>query len=207
MGKQTSLNKLFLFLGFVFFLLFLYLLFFSRGFIRYGSVDAYQLSLFFTALFFIYDEGFVKRLREEVFSPATYIHTFGLLFLLFFLIVVSRLFLYFVLRIPLDSANIANTLYKYPLLFLVPAVLLAPFAEELFFRVLLTPTIGVLCSAIIFTALHTAYHSLYELDAVFIAGFVFAAYYLKTRRMVPLFLTHFIVDGFTMLVLFHSRLL
>ncbi len=75
-----------------------------------------------------------------------------------------------------------------PLALILSVVILAPIAEELFFRGYLLKRIGVVPQAVLFTVLHFGYGSVSEVFTTLAMGIVFGLYVQKNKELYsPLF--------------------
>ncbi len=109
---------------------------------------------------------------------------------------------------------IAQLLKGHPL-FLFFIALTAGVTEEFIFRgyVLIRlsqlfkkPSIPVIVSSLLFSALHYKYNSLRELIFAFLIGVIFSVYYLKYRNIKAIMLTHFLIDFISMTLAQHFKL-
>jgi membrane protease YdiL (CAAX protease family) len=132
--------------------------------------------------------GVVKKrlVREGLFAIAL---TFGIYLLMFLMFLVYKK-----LGIA-DSQNVIDIVDYLPARVLALAVLVNPVSEELFFRGLLTPRIGIVGAAVIFALFHLAYGSVMEMLNVFIIGLIFGAVYLSRRSLIAPILSHAIINA------------
>ncbi|MDO8339116.1 MAG: CPBP family intramembrane metalloprotease [Candidatus Burarchaeum sp.] len=132
--------------------------------------------------------GIVRQrlVPETLFAIAL---TFGIYSLMFFMFLIYKS-----LGIA-DAQNVIDIVEYLPQRVLLLAVLVNPISEELFFRGLLAPRIGIVGSAVIFALFHLAYGSVMELFNVFIIGVIFAAVYLSRRSLIAPMLSHAIINS------------
>jgi len=93
-----------------------------------------------------------------------------------------------------DQQKVVDKVSDLPLLVLALAVVVAPFTEELFFRAMLTPRIGILLSSLVFGLLHFSYGSVVEIVGVFVIGMLLAAIYRISRSVAPCIAIHLIYN-------------
>ncbi len=93
--------------------------------------------------------------------------------------------------------NVQTVLAGTPLYFLIFTFLIAPINEEIFFRGLLVPRIGIILSALIFAVLHLSYLSASEFGAAFFFGLIAGYVYKKTKSLYPSIIAHMIVNFIT----------
>jgi len=101
------------------------------------------------------------------------------------------------------STNVQNELEGAPLWFFVFAALIAPINEEILFRGLLVPRIGIIASAVIFAIPHYVYGSTYgiEVIAAFVFGLLAGYVYKKTKSLYPSVVAHMLVNIFAVVSL------
>jgi len=63
-------------------------------------------------------------------------------------------------------------------------------AEEIFFRGFLTQKIGILWSSVLFAAAHYSYGSIAEIIGAFLLGILLAAYFQRSKSLLPNILAH-----------------
>lgn len=110
-----------------------------------------------------------------------------------------------------DDRTMIHKLYhvmgQYPVL-IVFAALTAGITEEFIFRGYIisrlslffkNPTIPVIISALLFSAIHFSYKSLSELIFSFLIGVIFGYHYQKYRNIKVLVIVHFLIDIIAML--------
>ncbi|MBD3389829.1 CPBP family intramembrane metalloprotease [Candidatus Micrarchaeota archaeon] len=93
-----------------------------------------------------------------------------------------------------DQAKIIDVVSGLPIYLVVIAFTLGPFSEELFFRALLVPKVGVPVSSLLFALTHAAYGSVSELVGAFFLGFVLANAYYYLRDPLPCIIAHAIFN-------------
>ncbi|VVC03901.1 CAAX protease self-immunity [Candidatus Burarchaeum australiense] len=94
-----------------------------------------------------------------------------------------------------DSEKVVQVIEGVPLSVLLLAVFISPITEELFFRGLLAPRIGILGSSIIFAISHVTYGSVMEILNVFIVGLIFAWVFLSRRSLISPMVSHAIINA------------
>jgi hypothetical protein len=94
-----------------------------------------------------------------------------------------------------DSEKVAGIVKDAPLFIVLLAVVVNPFTEEIFFRGFLVPRIGVLPAAAVFSLSHFAYGSVAEVVSVFFIGIVFGLVYMRRRSLVPVIVSHIIINS------------
>ena len=131
--------------------------------------------------------GIVKArlVPESLFAIALTVGIYALMFCMFLIYKALGL---------ADSQNVIDIVEYLPRSVLLMAVLVNPISEELFFRGLLTPRIGIVGSALIFALFHMAYGSVMEMLNVFIIGLIFGAVYLSRRSLIAPMLSHAIIN-------------
>jgi len=67
-------------------------------------------------------------------------------------------------------------------------------AEEIFFRGFLTPKIGVLWSSVLFAVAHYSYGSIAEIIGAFLLGILLAAYFQRSKSLLPNILAHILYN-------------
>ncbi len=102
------------------------------------------------------------------------------------------------------STNVSVIFGHAPLWFLIFAVVVAPVNEEIFFRGLLVPRIGILPSAILFGILHASYNSTFgiEIIAAFIFGLLAGYVFKRTKSLYPSIVAHMLVNALALFVIF-----
>lgn len=103
--------------------------------------------------------------------------------------------------------NVQTVLAGTPIYFLIFTFLIAPINEEIFFRGLLVPRIGIIISAVIFAILHLSYLSISEFAAALFFGLVAGYVYKKTTSLYPSILAHMIVNFITITSLIYLGML
>lgn len=89
-----------------------------------------------------------------------------------------------------DQVKVQQVVEGLPLYIILLTFTLGPFSEELFFRALLVPRVGVPLSTILFMATHFAYGSISELAGAFFLGFVLANAYFFLKDPIPVIIAH-----------------
>jgi membrane protease YdiL (CAAX protease family) len=102
------------------------------------------------------------------------------------------------------STNVSAVFAGAPLWFLFFSVVVAPVCEEVLFRGLMVPRIGIVVSALLFAAMHAGYDSTFAVEVLaalvfgLIAGYVFK----KTESLYPSMLAHVLVNATAVLLTF-----
>ncbi|MEM3215833.1 MAG: type II CAAX endopeptidase family protein [Candidatus Micrarchaeaceae archaeon] len=101
------------------------------------------------------------------------------------------------------STNVSNVFSGAPLWFFVFAAVIAPINEEIMFRGLFVPRLGIVASAVLFAIPHYVYGSTYGIEVI--AAFVFALLagyiYKKTGSLYASTLAHMLVNIFAVISL------
>ncbi|MEM3791633.1 MAG: CPBP family intramembrane glutamic endopeptidase, partial [Candidatus Micrarchaeaceae archaeon] len=102
------------------------------------------------------------------------------------------------------NTNVSVVLQGAPIWFLLFAIFVTPFCEEILFRGFLVPRIGILLSAFVFGLLHADYNSTFgiEIIAAFIFGIIAGYVFKKTKSLYPSIIAHGIVNGITLFTTF-----
>lgn len=100
------------------------------------------------------------------------------------------------------NSNVDTFFVGAPLWFYLFASIISPIDEEILFRGLGVPALGVVVSAAVFGLLHYSYGSTYgiEMIAAFIFGLVTGYVYKKTGSLYPSILAHILVNALTVIV-------
>jgi len=94
-----------------------------------------------------------------------------------------------------DQQKVMDKISGLPTYILLFAVILAPFSEELFFRGLLVPRIGILGSSALFALSHITYGSIAEIAGVLAVGIILGAVFKYSKSITPCILVHLIYNG------------
>ncbi|MGC8675930.1 MAG: CPBP family intramembrane glutamic endopeptidase [Candidatus Micrarchaeia archaeon] len=101
------------------------------------------------------------------------------------------------------STNVLSVLANAPLWFYVFAAIIAPINEEIMFRGLFVPRLGIVASAVLFAIPHYVYGSTYGIEVI--AAFIFALLagyiYKKTGSLYASTLAHMLVNIFAVVSL------
>ncbi len=95
--------------------------------------------------------------------------------------------------IPLPT-NVQTVLNGLPLYFLIFTFLIAPINEEILFRGLMVPRIGIIFSAIIFAVLHASYLSVSEFAAALLFGLIAGYAFKRTGSLYTSIIGHMLVN-------------
>jgi membrane protease YdiL (CAAX protease family) len=125
-------------------------------------------------------------------------------FLIFFMIFALELFIGLLQPIIGISINTNSNLLLAgsPLWFMLFVTVIGPINEEIMFRGLLVPRIGIILSALIFGILHLGYGSTFAIDviAAFIFGLISGYVYKKTGSLYPSLTAHILVNLFAVVI-------
>jgi len=89
-----------------------------------------------------------------------------------------------------DEQLVAEKVASLPIYVLAFAILVAPISEELFFRALLVPRIGMVFSSVFFGLVHFAYGSVVEILGAMLIGLILAGIFRSSRSITPCILIH-----------------
>ncbi len=106
------------------------------------------------------------------------------------------------------STNVANVFAGAPLWFIFFATFIAPIDEEVLFRGLMVPRVGIAVAALLFALPHYTYGSTFEIEviAALIFGLIAGYAYKKTGSLYPSLTAHILINGFTLLSTFSMLL-
>jgi hypothetical protein len=104
-----------------------------------------------------------------------------------------------------DQEKIAEKVGGLPFPILIFAALVAPISEELFFRGLLTPRIGVVFSSLAFGLSHLAYGSTVEVAGTVVVGIILGFAFRMSKSVTPCILAHMAYNSLA--VLFYTFVL
>ena len=186
-----------------------------------GSL-AIQSGLFFSAMFFLWENNLKKTLSSIGFPGSlknTIIFTFLGLVLLFFILLLVGLVA--TLGSFNDQEKISDKVTNLPFAILLFAIFIAPICEELFFRALLVPKadsfffklvkiphLGVFASSLLFGISHISYGSVVEILGVLAIGILLAAFFKASKSITPCILIHMIYNGLSIsaMLLLNSKI-
>jgi membrane protease YdiL (CAAX protease family) len=99
------------------------------------------------------------------------------------------------------NTNVVSVFAGAPLWFYIFSCLIAPINEEVLFRGLAVPRLGIVVSAVIFGLLHSSYDSTFgvEVMAAAIFGIVAGYAFRKTDSLYPSIVAHILVNTLTLL--------
>jgi membrane protease YdiL (CAAX protease family) len=89
-----------------------------------------------------------------------------------------------------DGTKAVGVVEGLPLYLLVASFTLVPVTEELFFRALMVPWLGVFISSIFFGLTHTAYGSVSEILGAAFLGLILAYYFSRSKDVLPCMIAH-----------------
>jgi uncharacterized protein len=102
------------------------------------------------------------------------------------------------------STGVDQAFTAAPIWFLAFSATVAPVCEEVMFRGVMVPRLGIVVSALLFAALHAGYNSTFGVEVIaalafgLVAGYVFR----KTGSLYPSIIAHIMVNALTVLVTF-----
>lgn len=180
---------------------FAFMFFFTKTYFYSASL---HLGMFSAAMFFLWKGGIRPTLtgigvpgdlkKNIIYSIGGFMALVAALSALFAAMVL--------LGIPNDSGNVQELIRGLPPFVPLLAVLIAPFTEELFFRGLLVPKVGVIPAAVIFGAFHFTYGSNVEIIGAMIVGIIFGYLYKGSGSLVPPIAVHFCYNLISIFVMF-----
>ncbi|MGC8547678.1 MAG: CPBP family intramembrane glutamic endopeptidase [Candidatus Micrarchaeia archaeon] len=99
------------------------------------------------------------------------------------------------------STNVAEVMAGAPMWFYIFVAIVAPINEEILFRGLLVPRIGIVASAVVFALLHYTYYSSYgiEVIAALVFGLLAGYVYKKTGSLYASTVAHVLVNIFAVI--------
>lgn len=187
--------------GFSLLSFFILLLFFKENYLYSGSM---HLGMFSIAMFFLWKKDWKTTLNSigipgdlktnVIYSIGGFFALIGMLTALF--IIVS------LLGIENDSHEVGEIIRSLPFYLPLLAIIIAPITEELLFRALLVPRVGVLVSSALFAVSHITYGSTMEIAGAFIVGILFALIYKGSRSVLPCMAVHFCYNLLSVLAIF-----
>ena len=167
----------------------------------------FSLLLTFSALSYLYFRGFDSKgiisafgLNKPNINRQNLLYAF-LLFLIIFTMEIGISISESVFNIAIKT-NSSLVLAGVPAFFLLFVGIIAPINEEIFFRGLLVPRIGIVISALIFASLHSAYNSTFGIEMIAAFIFAVAAGYIfkKTGSIYPTILAHILVNMLAVII-------
>ncbi len=171
-------------------LFFVLVLFFKDNYLHSGAL---HLGMFSAAMYFLWKSNIASTLKN-LGIPGNFkmitIYTFGGMFLLFALLIALSAIIR-IIGIEDDSSNVMDIIQGLPWYIPALAIVIAPITEELFFRGLLVPKIGVLGSALFFGLSHAAYGSIVEVLGAFLIAILFGLIFKYSKSLTPCILVHF----------------
>lgn len=166
---------------------------------------ALHVALFSSASFFLW-KGDLKQTLEGIGFPGDFkrsimlsVAGMGAIFVILLALGIAAMVFGFN-----DQQAIYDKVADLPLFLLVFAVLAAPVSEELFFRALLVPRLGVLPSSAIFGLVHFSYGSIVEMMGAFLIGLILAAIFRSSKSITPCLMVHV---GYNLLAIIVMRFL
>ncbi|MBN2122512.1 CPBP family intramembrane metalloprotease [Candidatus Micrarchaeota archaeon] len=101
-----------------------------------------------------------------------------------------------------DQAKVVEVVSTLPLYLIILSFTIAPISEELLFRALMVPRIGVPISTLLFMMVHSAYGSGVEFIGAFFLGFVLANAYYYLEDPVPCIIAHALFNALSISIMF-----
>lgn len=101
------------------------------------------------------------------------------------------------------STNVSVVLAGAPLWFYIFVAVIEPINEELLFRGLMVPRLGIVISALLFGSLHATYNSTFAIEVIAAAIFGLVAGYAfkKTGSLYPSIIAHILVNSIAVVAL------
>jgi membrane protease YdiL (CAAX protease family) len=100
-----------------------------------------------------------------------------------------------------DQEAVYDKVNELPLFILAFAILAAPVSEELFFRAMLVPRIGVVFSSVLFGMMHFAYGSVVEVAGAALIGLILAIIYKASKSITPCLIIHILYNLISVIVM------
>jgi len=100
-----------------------------------------------------------------------------------------------------DQEAVYEKVLELPVYVLLFAVIAAPVSEELFFRALLVPRIGVLASSVLFGLMHFSYGSVIEIAGAALVGIILGVIYKTGKSITPVLIIHIMYNLLSILVI------
>ncbi len=161
----------------------------------YAASGGIHLGLFSIAMFFLWKKDLRNTLKELSFPgniKKNILFTVAGLATIFFALLVFGM-----VASALgfnDQEKITEKVSTLPLYVLAFAIIFAPLSEELFFRALLVPRIGIVFSSLFFGLMHFSYGSVIEVAGTIIVGFILAAIFRISKSITPCIFIHVIYN-------------
>lgn len=95
-----------------------------------------------------------------------------------------------------DAHKVEKALAQQPLSVLALVVLLAPVAEEVFFRGFLQKRVGVFIASAAFAGLHYGFGSAAEIIAAFTAALIFGGFVRRNNLLLPAIIAHALFNAY-----------
>jgi membrane protease YdiL (CAAX protease family) len=146
----------------------------------------------------------ISELKFDNFSNRKKLVAAGLLLFVIVLLLELSIGLFQVLTGIQLPTNVDQLLSGLPLYLLVFSIVIAPINEELLFRGLLVPRVGILVSAVLFALPHLlVYSSVSELIGAFAFGLIAGYAFKKTGSIYPSIIAHILVNTLAIVPLIH----
>ncbi|MBU0532077.1 CPBP family intramembrane metalloprotease [Candidatus Micrarchaeota archaeon] len=168
----------------------------------YFGAAALHSALFFLALLFLWEKDLQTTLKKLAF-PGDIQRNLILSGAGFILVIFVLLFLGVVATLTgfNDQEAVYEKVADLPVYILLFAIFLAPITEELFFRALLVPRIGIIFSAILFGLMHVSYGSVIEIVGAGLIGVVLAIMFRISKSITPCIIIHVTYNLFSIIVM------
>lgn len=169
-----------------------FLIFFRDSYLYDAALHLGMLSL---ALFFLWKKDLSATLKGMGFPGSiknAVIYTVGGLVAIFGVLFVLSIVSYYLGFN--DESKVTQKIAGLPLYILALAVIFAPITEELLFRALLVPRVGIVLSSLIFGGLHLAYGSTIEVVGVALVGIILALVYRYSKSITPCIIIHLVYN-------------
>ena len=163
---------------------------------------AIHLGLTSAAFFFLWKPDLKAMLKKLGFPGSlknTIIYSIGGLAAVFTALLILS-FIFFMAGLN-DQQKVLDKISGLPFYILVFAVVFAPLSEELFFRGLLVPRIGIFGSSLLFGVSHLTYGSIAEIAGVIVVGIILAVIFKRSKSITPCILIHIIYNGVSLAVM------
>ena len=103
------------------------------------------------------------------------------------------------------NTNVSSVFAGAPFWFMIFLAVIEPINEEMLFRGLMVPRIGIVFSSLLFAAGHVSYDSTFGIEVIFAFVFGIIASYMfrKTKSLYPSITAHILVNTLATISLFH----
>jgi membrane protease YdiL (CAAX protease family) len=168
----------------------------------YFGAGSIHLGLFSAAMYFLWKKDIRTTLKQLDF-PGDILRNVILSIAGFIMVIMVLLVLGVAAQLGgfSDEEAVYEKVAELPLWVLAFAIFLAPVSEELFFRVLLVPRLGVVVSSVLFGMMHFAYGSVVEMVGAAMIGMVLAVMYKISKSITPILLIHIVYNLISIIVM------